>query len=191
MGSFGTRFAVLEPIDDSHCDEVYDLEMSGDLPNRSRAAGLILTRSEFFESTRATAVLDVMVRSNDSGTPIGRCTLYGLSTLNQTVHVSVAFVESARRTPAEFEAIIVILNYAFDTLNVRKVYAEVAGFNLSQFEGAAPRLMLEEARLVDKVFAQGRFWDLHIFAIYADTFRQLRTRITRWLPSTLRSDGHL
>jgi hypothetical protein len=69
----------------------------------------------------------------------------------------------------------------------RKVYMEVAGYNLDQFGRGADRLGIwkEEARLRDHLSYAGRLWDLHTFAVYREDWLR-HDKIQRMLARELR-----
>ncbi|MBI2710969.1 MAG: GNAT family N-acetyltransferase [Actinobacteria bacterium] len=70
------------------------------------------------------------------------------------------------------------LRYLFDTWRLRRVYAEVAEFNLHQF-GRATSLFGVEGRRREYVWLGGRFWDRVILGLSRERFEHERFRVGR------------
>lgn len=63
------------------------------------------------------------------------------------------------------EGTVLFIRYVFNEWPFRKLYVEVPAFNLPQFRSARS-LLVEEACFHDHEYHEGKWWHLHIFAIY-------------------------
>jgi hypothetical protein len=76
-------------------------------------------------------------------------------------------------------ATVLLIDYLFRTLPLRKVYLESYGFNLGVV-GMMRKLGLpEEGCLKDSFYWDGAYWDLHIFAVYRAAWPGIRARLFR------------
>jgi hypothetical protein len=70
------------------------------------------------------------------------------------------------------------VNYLFVNWDFRKLYAQAPEFNVPQFGSGKDRLLVEEGRLCEHVFFDGRYWDDVIFAVYRSEWER---RSKPWL----------
>ena len=70
------------------------------------------------------------------------------------------------------EAILLMLRYAFDCLNLRKIRSEVVGFNQRALRLHVRLGFREEGRLKEQIYLEGAYHDLHQMAILEREFRQ-------------------
>jgi RimJ/RimL family protein N-acetyltransferase len=64
------------------------------------------------------------------------------------------------------EAGALFITYLFATWSFRKLYAESLAFTWGAVASGVERVFREEGCLRDHEFYQGRYWDLHIAAVY-------------------------
>jgi RimJ/RimL family protein N-acetyltransferase len=76
-----------------------------------------------------------------------------------------------------------IVRWLFQTLPVHKVYMEVYGYNPAVVRMLRKVGLAEEGVLRRARFWDGAHWDLHIFALYRETWPEIRDRILR-VPNT-------
>ncbi len=69
------------------------------------------------------------------------------------------------------------LEYVFRGWSFRKLYFELPEFNLAQFSRGVNRLFVEEGRLREHLYYDGRFWDKVILALYRTTWEAQSKRI--------------
>lgn len=68
------------------------------------------------------------------------------------------------------EGMLIFLAYLFDHFSMRKIYVEIPDYNLPLVAGVSDEFLVREGLLRDHYFYGNRHWDLHIFAIYRQTF---------------------
>ena len=71
------------------------------------------------------------------------------------------------------EAKMILLNHAFNTLNLRKIYSRVLALNPRSRKYSEKCGYTHIATLPDKHFRDGRYVDEHILEVNADTWRVL------------------
>ncbi len=76
-------------------------------------------------------------------------------------------------------ATALLADYLFRTLPLRKVYLETYGFNPAVIKMLRKLGLPEEGRLKESYFWDGAYWDLHIFAVYRESWPNIRARILR------------
>ena len=76
------------------------------------------------------------------------------------------------------EALVLFVDFLFQGWDLRKIYVEVAEYNLGQFSSLVSLLDVE-ARLKQHVYLDGRHWDMIIAALRRDCWPSLRERLLR------------
>lgn len=105
-----------------------------------------------------------VVRQRTSGEALGFGTLHGLDPAG---HIRCsAYLEPKRaRLGVGSEAIFLLVNYAFATLNISKVIAQTTEASFSAFGFASDNDEGQKGVLRDHLFFRGQHWDLHSFQI--------------------------
>jgi RimJ/RimL family protein N-acetyltransferase len=76
-------------------------------------------------------------------------------------------------------ATALLIDYLFAHLPLRKIYFEVFEFNPSVVRMWRKLGLPEEGVLKADRFWDGSYWDLHIFALYRESWPELRARVLR------------
>jgi acyl carrier protein/RimJ/RimL family protein N-acetyltransferase len=117
-----------------------------------------------------------------AGRPLGLVTVFNHDARNRHARLATIFDDRVSLPGWRLEGVGLLVNYAFEVFDLKKLYAEVVDFNYPAFESGLGRLFVEEGTLVDYEYAHGRFWPVHVLAIdrarFADFFDQ-------WLPRSL------
>ena len=75
------------------------------------------------------------------------------------------------------EAIVLLLDYAFNVLSLIKVYLRVIEYNRRAIRAYVKVGFREVGRLRKHIFRGGRFWDVIIMEIHSDEFDQKKSKI--------------
>ena len=75
------------------------------------------------------------------------------------------------------EAIMLLLDYAFNVLGLVKVYLRVIEYNRRAIRAYVKVGFKEVGRLRKHIFRGGKFWDVIIMEIYSDEFDQKKSKI--------------
>lgn len=108
----------------------------------------------------------VVVRKGDH-TPNGLVTAYGADFRNGRCHVAVIVSPDAEPGSA-MEALSLHIDYLFAVFPFQKLVAEVNDFNWAQFSAGEGRMFEREGILRQHEFHDGRYWDVHLLAIFRD-----------------------
>jgi RimJ/RimL family protein N-acetyltransferase/acyl carrier protein len=102
--------------------------------------------------------------------PVGLVTSYGADLRSGRSHVAIIVrPEIEGRGPA-MEAMVLYINYLFAVFPLRKLTAEVIDFNWSQFAAGEGRMFVTEGVLKEHEFHDGRYWDVHLLAIFREAW---------------------
>ena len=71
------------------------------------------------------------------------------------------------------EAKMLLLNYAFNELNLRKITSDVIAFNERSYNYSIKCGYKEEARLKDQIFTKGKYWDEVILSVFKKDWEPL------------------
>lgn len=80
--------------------------------------------------------------------------------------------EAAKGIPAAVEAMKLLYELAFDGLGLRRVFGTVASDNARMIKWQTYLGMVEEGRLRDHYFIDGRFQDAVVFGLLEDEYRR-------------------
>lgn len=79
------------------------------------------------------------------------------------------------------EAKMLLLEYAFRELNLRKIYSDVIGYNERSLAYAKKCGYVEEARLPQHYYRKGQYWDKIVLAVYRDEWEKLWKEFSKTL----------
>jgi len=71
------------------------------------------------------------------------------------------------------EAKMLLLNYAFNTLNLRKVRSSVIAFNKRSYKYSRKCGYIDQGRLTEEHYAFGKYWDEILLAVFRDDWEPL------------------
>ncbi|MEK7135410.1 MAG: GNAT family protein [Patescibacteria group bacterium] len=113
----------------------------------------------------------VFVIEKADGQPIGVMGLHGIHHVDRTATTGSFIGEKeywgkGLGTEAKF----LLLDYAFDTLNLRKICSEALAFNERSIRYSLRCGYKEEGRLKDHIFRNGKFHDKVLLAVFREDF---------------------
>jgi RimJ/RimL family protein N-acetyltransferase len=116
---------------------------------------------------------------SDHPAPQGLVCVYNMNSLSRFAYHSLVMAPDSR-PGLGMEASIILLESAFRSFGLRKIYMEVPGYNLDSFESSIRRgYLVEEGRLIRHELLGGTYHDLHILALYRETFYERMARLRR------------
>lgn len=168
------RRTRLQPVRVSDYDFLYDLEAQlqfwrfhGSTPS-----------PEAFVQSLWSGVLANFIVASASGDAVGLVTAYSPDQANG--HALIAVAAHPSQPPGSLaEGIVLFVNYCFSTWPLRKLYAEAVEYNLHSFRTVADRYCVEEGRLRDHYFLQGRYWDKVTLALYREAWDAVSADLIR------------
>ena len=116
--------------------------------------------------------------------PIGNIGIHGIERENGVATTGAAIGEKdCWEKGYGTEAKMILLDYAFNTLNLRKVYSRVLAINPRSRAYSEKCGYVLEAALPKAHFRQGKYVDECILAVYADVWRELwKKDCSKYLP---------
>lgn len=171
------RRVVLTPLGPAHYDFLWEMESGLDF--RFRFRGAVPSPDFFIASLWDGVVVAFIVLRRDTGDPIGLVTIYKEDSRSATAYVAVALHPDALGHVYGPEALVLLLNYAFETFPYRKLYAESIEYNISGLSALKEKLFVEEGRFRAHEFIAGRWWDRVYFAVFRERWNELRPKLLR------------
>jgi RimJ/RimL family protein N-acetyltransferase len=168
---------VIEPM----IDELHSLATSPGTGFRWRFQGRTPSRAEFSQMLWNGVSTQFVVIDNQSRTLLGLVQLY-----NPDTAARHAYVSALGRPPRAgdlgvfLEGLILVVEFAFNMFDNRKIYAEIPAFNVEQF-GPMARYFTKEAQLGDHVFHMGSYVPLEIWSVTRADWSEKAGRVVRWV----------
>lgn len=111
-----------------------------------------------------------MVISRQRKIPLGLLMLHDGSELDGYAQLSAVAEPATVGSGVVLEAAIAFLRHAFDTWPLRKVYINATESTLNKYKSVTRRFAHLEGVLRSHAYADGRFQDVTVLAIYRDEF---------------------
>jgi RimJ/RimL family protein N-acetyltransferase len=109
-----------------------------------------------------------------NGTPVGMLSLVGVNSTNrhaETARFLIGEEESVRGVPVAIEAMKLIYEFAFDELNLVRLFGTVASGNSLMVKWQKYLGMKEEGRMRNHYFVDGRWQDAVVLGLLVDEYR--------------------
>jgi RimJ/RimL family protein N-acetyltransferase len=108
------------------------------------------------------------VERRRTGEAIGVATLFAADFRHGFASAAVLVAPHARGWAEGLEGFALLVDYAFQTWPLRKIYSEVLEESYAQFSSGAGRFFAVEGRKRAHQFVDGRYQDVYILAIHRD-----------------------
>ena len=172
MPPLASRRVVLRPVDDGDVPFLYDLMAAPEAGAKVRFGGATPSPEQVSRAMWDSVLAQFVVSSRRTQEPIGLFVVASPNFRDGFAYLSAIARPDLHGSGRMVEGVMVGTNYAFATWPFRKLYMEVASFNLTPFRSALDRYLVEEGRLRDHVFYADAYHDVHILAIYRQTWRE-------------------
>ncbi|MHB8221104.1 MAG: GNAT family N-acetyltransferase [Acidimicrobiales bacterium] len=160
------RFVTLVPVSEAHVPYLYHLATTPALAFRWRYRGMSPAPEQFVRDLWRGVLTQFVIQHRRTLQPAGVVSAFTADLRNGFAHLAIVTGQQYARKVIGIEAAALFLDYLFDHFPLRKLYAEAPGWNVQQFASGANRIFHEEGRLREHEFYAGRYWDLHVFAVY-------------------------
>lgn len=155
------------------------LETTGSTGALYRQRGQSLSPEQYHASLWAGVLTQNTVVDDVSGAPVGLLCCYGPDFRNGHASLAVIFDESRRGTAWAMRHMYGFIDELFVNFPFRKLYAEVAEFNLGQLNSFPSKEFVEiEGRKIAHEYHDGQYWDLFSFAIHRERWITYRQKLT-------------
>lgn len=113
------------------------------------------------------------IETND-GAHIGTLDLHRVSSESRCAGLGIMIGEKSYWSNGYgTDAIVTLLRFAFDEMNLNRVWLHVFDFNERAIACYRKCGFREEARLRENYYGQGRYWDVYVMGILRDEFEAL------------------
>lgn len=169
------RHVRLVPVGTTLLPFVHGLLSDPDISFRHLLAGEAPGPVGFSDVVTRNVLVQFVIQLRMSQRPVGLARAVAAHVGDRRATVSVASAPRFMGSGLALEGAGLLVDYLFSCLGLRKVYAEVPEFNLSQFPGITEYMSLE-VRLRDHTYYAGRYWDLLVLAMDEVAWADLRTQ---------------
>lgn len=109
---------------------------------------------------------------------LGLVMLYDVDMVHGWGYIGAARFASGVAASVRFmEGLGLFIDLSFRLVPLRKLYLDVPEFNVSTFESAIGKVLVEEGRLKAHRFYDGRYWDNLLLAMYRSEWGEFRARL--------------
>jgi RimJ/RimL family protein N-acetyltransferase len=137
-------------------------------------------QKEWIESVRKQMSKQIVLMIVVDGVPIGTMGIHNIDHRQGTATTGALIGEKACWGKGYgTEAKMLLLEYAFNTLNLRKIYSEVIAFNKRSYNYSLSCGYKEEGCLKDHHFVKGKYWDKIILSVVKKDFKPLWKKFKR------------
>lgn len=161
---FKQRLSELQPLLPRHAEFVYATMTNLDTAWRWRFRGDTPSWDTLAAHLWDGVAVQQLVVAKQTQEMAGIVSLYGANYRSGFAYLSAVAHPHYEGTGVVTEGAAGLIDYAFRTLSLRKVYIEALEFNTSQF-GALASLAREEGRLAEHELHDGAYWDFVTYAV--------------------------
>ena len=159
------RHVYLRPLDGTDYELIRRSELAGMTALHYRHFGSTPSPEQFVNSLWGGVLAQYMLCSRVNDAPLGMVNCYGADMKNGFGYLAALIFAPYRRHPMVHEGIELFISYLWRAFPFRKLYADTIGPNLSQFASASRAGWVEEGRLVEHQYVDGRYVDKVTLAI--------------------------
>ena len=156
---------------------VYDLETRPESITRWRFAGRTPSPEEAARSLFSGVLVQFVAVSRQHQEMFGLVNVHDADLGHGWAHLAALSTPAAQGSGLTVDAVIILLDYVFESFPLRKLYAEALDFNLSQFGSMIGRYFVEEGTLRDHYYYGGRYWDKHLLSLSRERWQEERDRL--------------
>jgi RimJ/RimL family protein N-acetyltransferase len=175
------RRVILRPLFSSDYDWLYALATDQQVGRYWRFRGHTPSPETFVASIWAGVAAQFVVTKRADQTRIGLMQFDQFNAESGYGYLSAILHPDVLGAGWPIESLYLFVNYLFITRNLRKIYIEASGAALTNYQSAVGALLVEEGRLVDHDYVDGRFVDCHLLALYRQTWESNRASVDRFL----------
>ena len=165
----GRRFSLV-PFTPEFYLAAYHLTIANNISYRWRFHGSIPSYEQFINTLHANVLIQfVVVLRPDPKRLAGMVVAYNGNL--QDGYAYLGAISDRSFGAGIIEGLFLLMRYVFTVWPVQKLYFETPSFNVVQFESAIRSgLMVEESRLKNHTYYDGRNWDYLTYAMYREQY---------------------
>jgi diamine N-acetyltransferase len=189
------RFTRLEPVVAADVDFLYKVTTAPEISYRWRYRGEIPSEETFAQQLLQTSSPQFTVWLKDKSQRIGHVITHDMNLRDRTTYIGTVIAPGLVGEGLAVDATAAFIDFLFRAWDLRKIYGHTPTFNLPDFKSAMGRGIVEEGRLGQHLYADGKYWDVHILALYRETWAapdarqqsrlETSARIREWVSGNL------
>lgn len=179
------RHATIEPVQSEHYSFLYRLCTDESTGYRWRYRGTTPSPDEFVAQLWQNVACQFVARRQSDRQLVGHLAAHDSDAANGVISVSFCFAPEAWRKGWPLEAAALFTDHLFRSFDLRKIYAEAPEFNAQSFPSAIGTLLDLEGRYRDRLYYDGRYWDVLILALSRERWAEWRPRLIATLDDVL------
>ncbi len=168
----GTERVRLRTIADRDGAFIYELMTSPQAGGQVRFAGATPSPEKVASTLWESVLAQFVVEGVSTQQPLGIVSITSPNFRDGFCYMSAIGTPSAQGTGLIVEGVLLGFNYAFVTWPFRKIYMEVNETSYPRFRTGLGRFFVEEGRLREHAFWDGRYVDVFILAVYRSTWAE-------------------
>jgi hypothetical protein len=146
--------------------------------HRWRLRGTSISPSAFEQFLWQDVQTQMIAESTSMRDRLGLFQFFAHDPMSGHGHLSALVPSERMRSGWPVEALVMFADMIFETWDIRKLYFECMSLVADDFASAVGELLVEEGRLKAHHYWNDRYWDNCIYAMYRDTWRVHRHRLT-------------
>lgn len=133
----------------------------------------IETQNNWYDNWDQKSELRYIVENKQTNKRIGLVMLTNINWFSRTAEIALKSVynKDVREKGDMKEALELLLQYAFEEMNMHMLEAKIIDFNFMSVKFADEVGLKKEAVLKDRIFKKGKYRDLMIYSIFQDQYR--------------------
>ena len=172
----GPRSIVMRPVEESDIPYLYKW-INDPKVRQYLNAYMPMTMTDeqsWYESLTSRKPKDIILMIEVDGTPIGNMGIHGINMQNGTATTGAIIGEKEYWGKGYgSDAKMILLDYAFNTLNLRKIYSTVIAFNERSLKYSLKCGYKEEGRRKLHHYKKGQYWDDIQLAVFKEDWLPL------------------
>lgn len=170
-------YARLRPVNQADYGYLYDLSLMPENSARWRYRGTSPSPEQFVSDLWNGTLSQFLIELREPRTPVGLTVAYNADLANGTLYLGVLIDPAFHKKSWPLEGVLLFVDYLFRNWPLRKVYAEAPEFSALAFASGSQHLFVEEGRLREHQFFQGRYWDYVYFAVTRECWESRGRRL--------------
>lgn len=179
------RRVTLRPVTRRDYDYLYELAVDPRSSFRWRLRGTTPDPRSFEQLLWDQILVQFLVVRSQTQQPIGLVSCFAPDLRSGVGNIAALVHPDAIGSGLAGDALALMIDYIFRLWNVRTLYADTPEFNYTFIASGADRLFSVEARVPDRYWHQGRYWDNVILAVKREQWERIAPRILRAVRSNV------
>lgn len=126
----------------------------------------VAEEEEWYERVRNDDSKRKLVVENHDEQPVGMVSIFDIDHKNMNAEIGVYIAPEHQRRGFAAEALKLLMRFAFEEMNIHKLYCSILGFNEPSLKLFRSLGFREDGVMREHVYTRGRFEDVHRLATF-------------------------